>query len=74
MTTSGRRSAFAFGVLLALSLPKQVPCEIPGRTCEVMHDHRSCQPTDVEPFGVFLVEWLVRSDLPIAYAHRLDCP
>lgn len=75
MTTSGRRTAFLFGVLLALSLPKQVPCEVPGRRCEVRDaDDRACQPTDVEPFGVFLVEWLVRRDLPIAYSTRLDCP
>jgi len=74
MTTSGRRSAFTFGVLLALSLPKQVPCEIPGATCEIRDgERRSCTPTDVEPFGVFLVEWLVRRDLPIAYSTRLDC-
>ena len=74
MTYSARRWAFAFGVTLALSLPKRVPCEIPGATCEVMRDHRSCQPTDVEPLGVYVVEWLAHRDLPIAYSHRLDCP
>lgn len=75
MTTAGRRSAALFGVALALALPKRVPCEIPGDTCEVRDaDGRACQPTDVEPFGVFLVEWLLRRDLPIAYSHRLDCP
>src|SRR5436190_607473 len=67
MTTAGRRSAFVFGVLLALSLPKQVPCEVPGASCEVRDpDGRACQPTDVEPFGIYLVEWLVRRDLPVA--------
>jgi hypothetical protein len=75
MTTRGRQTAFLFGVVLALSLPKQVPCEIPGAKCEVRDaGGRSCQPTDVEPFGIFLVEWLLRRDLPIAYSHRLDCP
>lgn len=74
MTTRGKQTAFLFGVALAFSLPKQVPCEVPGRSCEVIVDHRPCQPTDVEPFGVFLVEWLVRDDLPIAYSHRVACP
>jgi hypothetical protein len=73
MSTRGRQTAAAFGILLALSLPKQVPCEIPGATCEVIDDHRSCQPTDVEPFGVFLLEWIVRRDLPIAYSTHLEC-
>jgi hypothetical protein len=51
-----------------------VPCEVPGRSCEI---HRSygqiCRSVDVEPFGVFLIEWALSRDLPIAYSHRIDC-
>jgi hypothetical protein len=74
MTTRGRQSAFAFGVLLALALPKQVPCEVPGRTCDVTtRDGHGCQRTDVEPLGVYAVEWILHRDLPVAYSTRVDC-
>jgi len=74
MTTRGRQTAAMFGVLVAIALPKQVPCEIPGATCEVIRDHRACQPTDVEPLGVYAIEWILHRDLPIAYSHRVQCP
>jgi hypothetical protein len=74
MTTRGRQTAALFGVLVAIALPKQVPCEIPGETCEVIRDHRACQPTDVEPLGVYAIEWMLHRDLPIAYSHRVQCP
>ena len=74
MTTRGRQTAALFGVLVAIALPKQVPCEIPGDTCEVIRDHRACQPTDVEPLGVYAIEWILHRDLPIAYSHRVQCP
>ena len=74
MTTTGRRNAALFGIALALALPKQVPCEVPGRSCEVRApDGRYCKPVDVEPLGVYAIEWLGGSDLPIAYTQRLDC-
>jgi hypothetical protein len=47
---------------------------VPGRTCEVRdEDGRACRTVDVEPFGVFIVEWLTGRDLPIAYGQHLDC-
>lgn len=73
MTTRGRQTAALFGVLLAAALPKQVPCEVPNSTCEVVRDHRSCQTTDVEPLGVYAIEWILHRDLPIAYSTRLEC-
>jgi hypothetical protein len=74
MTTSGRRNAALVGIALALALPKQVPCEVPGRSCEIHRPHgQICRPVDVEPLGVFALEWLSGSDLPIAYEQRLDC-
>lgn len=74
MTSSGRRSAALLGIAIVLALPKQVPCEVPGRTCEVRDaDGRSCRKVDVEPLGVYAIEWLTGDDLPIAYSQRLDC-
>ena len=74
MTTNGRRNAALFGIALALALPKQVPCEVPGRSCEIRGpDDRHCQPVDVEPLGVYGIEWLTGRDLPVAYSQRLDC-
>ncbi|MBE7450574.1 MAG: hypothetical protein HS111_17240 [Kofleriaceae bacterium] len=74
MTSSGRRNAALFGLALALALPKQVPCEVPGRSCELHRPHGVvCRPVDVEPLGVFVIEWVIGRDLPIAYAQRVDC-
>ncbi len=74
MTTSGRRNAALFGLAIALALPKQVPCEVPGRSCGVHQaDGLICRPVDVEPLGVFMIEWLVGADLPVAYSQRLEC-
>jgi hypothetical protein len=63
-----------FGVLLGLSLPIKVPCLRPGGACDpAFVDGRSCNPTDLEPFGVYLAEWLSGRDLPIAYRTWFDC-
>ena len=74
MTTSARRNAAFFGIALALALPKQVPCEVPGRSCEIHRPYgQICKPVDVEPLGIYMIEWVVGSDLPVAYSHRVDC-
>ena len=50
MTPRGKQLAAFFGIALALSLPKKVPCETPGRTCSVLGPgQRACRPTDMEP-------------------------
>jgi len=75
MTTRGKRIALVVGIVAALALPKKVPCEVPGRECSVHDDiGRTCMRTDLEPFGVFLIEWLARGDVPLAYQNWLDCP
>ena len=74
MTTSGRRNAALFGIAIALALPKEVPCEVPGRSCAIHRPYgQICRPVDVEPLAVFMIEWLTGRDLPLAYSHRIEC-
>lgn len=74
MTTSARRNAALFGIALALALPKRVECEVPGRSCAIHRPHgQICRSVDVEPLGVFMIEWVAGSDLPVAYSHRIEC-
>ena len=74
MSTRARRTAAFVGIAVGLALPIRVPCGIPARQCyDVQVDDRLCTPTDVEPFGVYLAEWLVRRDLAIAYSSEPDC-
>lgn len=74
MSARGKQIAALCGIALALALPKQVPCERPGRQCGVLgKDQRLCRPTDLEPFGVYLLELATGRDLPIAYATSVDC-
>lgn len=74
MTTRGKRIAALVAIVAVMALPKKVPCEVPGRDCTV-HDHgRTCQVTDLEPLGAYLVEYLAGRDTPFAYRTWLDCP
>ena len=74
MTPRGKQIAAFFGIALAMSLPKKVPCETPGRVCSVIgRDGRPCRPTDMEPFGVYLLELATGRDLPVAYSTEVDC-
>jgi len=74
MTTSARRNAALFGLAIALALPKQVPCEVPGRSCEIHRPYgQICRSVDVEPLGVFMIEWVPGRALPVAYSQRIDC-
>jgi hypothetical protein len=75
MTTRGKRIALVLGIVAALALPKKVPCEVPGRECSVHDDlGRTCQRTDLEPLGVYLIELASGGDVPIWYRNWLDCP
>ncbi len=74
MTSASRRNAALFGILIVMALPKAVPCEVPGRSCDVRDaDGRFCRQVDVEPLGVYALEWVSGGDLPIAYSQRQDC-
>ena len=75
MTSRGKRIAALVAVLAVMALPKKVPCEVPGRDCSVHDDRgRTCEMTDLEPFGVYLIEYLAGRDVSVAYRTWLECP
>jgi hypothetical protein len=74
MTSSGRRWAFIVGALLALSLPKRVPCGFPSGSCSHLGARGAwCTPYEVEPWGFYLVELVVGRDVGFAYSSGEDC-
>lgn len=74
MTSSGMRWAFLFGFLLAIALPKRVPCGVPGAECTHQGKWRTmCTPYELEPFGFYLLEVAFRRDIGFAYSTGEDC-
>ena len=74
MTSSGKRTAAIVGIIGALALPRKTPCLAPGLTCEAITvDGGSCTPTDLEPLGIYALEWLFGQDLGLRYQRWLDC-
>lgn len=74
MTNRARRWAFIVGVTGALALPKKTPCLAPGIQCDaITRDGETCTPTDLEPLGVYALEWLTGGDVGLRYKRWLDC-
>lgn len=73
MTSRGRLVAFLIGITIAFMLPKKVECGHPGAHCGRIVDKRRCVAYEVEPFGFFLIETLVKSDVGFAYKTGEDC-
>ncbi len=74
MTSSGRRIAFLIGVLVALSLPKKIECGFPGGVCQHAGPYRTvCTPYEVEPWGLYLIEYVAGRDVGFAYSSDEDC-
>jgi hypothetical protein len=73
MTSSGRRLAFLFGVLIAFALPKRVECGYPGATCSRLGEGTTCGRYEVEPWGFYLIEYVVGRDVGFAYSSGDDC-
>ena len=75
MTSRGRQTAAIVGILGALALPKKTPCLAPYVACDaIVRDGWTCTPTDLEPLGVYAIEWLTGGDLGVQYRRWLDCP
>jgi len=74
MTSNARRIALLIGFMIAFMLPKRVDCGYPGaEACGAIVDGRSCTPYVVEPWGFFLIELLVHSNVGFAYSHGDSC-
>lgn len=74
MTTSGRRWAGLFGILIAFALPKHVDCGFPDGKCGHLSGlHLQCKEYEVEPFGFFLLESVFKRDIGFAYTTGEDC-
>lgn len=70
------RWAFAFGVVLALALPKRVECGFPGGagSCTTAGMLGTvCRTYELEPFGLYLVELVAKQDVGFAYSTTEDC-
>lgn len=74
MTSSGMRWAFLFGFVLAIALPKRVPCGVPFEECTHQGKWRTmCTPYELEPFGFYLLELAFRRDIGFAYTTGEEC-
>ncbi|HVV86872.1 MAG TPA: hypothetical protein VHE35_27730 [Kofleriaceae bacterium] len=74
MTARARQTAAIVGILGALALPKKTPCLAPGASCEVVtRDGWTCTPTDLEPLGVYALEWMLGRDVGLRYRRWVDC-
>ncbi|MDQ3301425.1 MAG: hypothetical protein M3619_32995 [Myxococcota bacterium] len=74
MSSSGMRWAFLFGVVLAIALPKRVPCGVPGIECAVEGRWRTlCTSYELEPFGFYLLELAFHRDIGFAYTTGQEC-
>ena len=74
MSTRGTRLAFAGAVLVACLLPRSLPCTYPNEPCGALRaDGRLCKESEVEPFGVYLLEYLVGRDLGLRYSSATAC-
>jgi hypothetical protein len=74
MTSRGRRIAAVIAILGVLALPKHVDCGYPGGECKRTNAlRRTCTAYELEPFGFFLIESLVGSDIGFAYSSGEKC-
>ena len=74
MTTNGKRIAALIAVLCVFLLPKKIECSYPGEYCRHGNARgESCITKELEPFGFYLIEKLVDSDVGFAYSVEEVC-
>jgi hypothetical protein len=74
MSSNGRRLAFLIGIGIAFMLPKRVNCGYSAaESCSFQRAGRLCTPAEVEPWGFYLIELVVKSNVGFAYSHDDGC-
>ena len=73
MSSSGRRWAFLIGIVLAFAIPKRVDCGYPGAVCMRVDAGKTCGDYELEPWGFYLVEYVIGRDVGFAYSAGDDC-
>lgn len=74
MTSRAKQITALIAVGIALLLPRQVDCGYPGGECAVPGmSRRMCTAYEVEPMGIFLVEWVVGRNIGFAYSRGQNC-
>lgn len=73
MTSNGRLLAALLGIAIAFMLPKRVECGYPGAYCGRIVDKDRCTRFDVEPWGFFLIESVVKTNVGFAYSSEEEC-
>lgn len=75
LSSSGKRWAALFGIVLAFSLPKKVECGFPGGECARpgRWQRDVCRSYELEPFGLYLIELWAKRDVGFAYTSGETC-
>jgi hypothetical protein len=73
MTSRGKLIAFLIGVTIAFMLPKRITCGLGSNGCKHILNRGDCEAYEVEPFGFYLLEQVVRTDLGFAYETGDTC-
>jgi hypothetical protein len=75
MTSRAKQVVALIAVLLALLLPKRVECGFPGGECSprARPYRQLCHPHEIEPIGLYLVEWVVGRNVGFAYSTGETC-
>ncbi len=74
MTSRAKQVVALIAVLLGLMLPKRVLCGYPDGDCaRAGPSRRLCRAYEVEPLGLYLVEWVVGRNVGFAYSKGETC-
>jgi len=73
MSSSGRRWALLIGIVIAFAIPKRVDCGYPGAVCTRFDAGKTCGYYELEPWGFYLVEYVIGRNVGFAYSAGDDC-
>lgn len=75
MTSRAKQVTALIAILLALFLPKHVECGFPGGECLRLNKAgRVCTFYELEPVGVYAIEWFLGRNVAFAYSRGETCP